>query len=205
MSDDVKFWDKTAYKYSLKPVPSEDIYEEKLKKTQKLFTKNSLVMEFGCGTGTTSLIHAPFVRSIKAFDFSPEMIKIANEKKDVQGVSNVDFEVKGVDELDFASNSFNIVMGHSILHLTFDNEKILKKVFEFLKPGGYFVSSSGCMKDMPLLLRIILPILEFFKIAPPINYFSADELVQLHEKCGFQIVEDWRYKKGELFLIVKKP
>ncbi len=204
MSSDIKFWDKTARKYSLKPVPSQEIYEKKLQKTQAYFNKDSVVMEFACGTGTTSLLHAPFVKNIDAYDFSPEMIKIANEKKAEKSVTNVNFDTKSVDEIDFKENHYDVIMGHSILHLTFNNEEILKKAYKSLKSGGVFISGSGCMKEMPIILRLLIPLLVLIKVAPPINYFSADELVDLHKKVGFTIDFDWRYKKGELFLIAKK-
>ena len=70
MKDETKFWDRIAKRYSKKPVPSQEIYEEKLKKTQAVFTPEMKVLEVGCGTGTTSLIHAPFVKNIIATDFS---------------------------------------------------------------------------------------------------------------------------------------
>ena len=81
MTTAAEFWDNISLKYAKKAVPSEDIYQEKLKRTQKLFNKDSNVMEFGCGTGTTSLIHAHHVKEITAYDYSPGMIEIANNKK----------------------------------------------------------------------------------------------------------------------------
>ncbi len=32
----------------------------------------------GCGTGTTALIHAPFVKHITGIDISPNMLEIAH-------------------------------------------------------------------------------------------------------------------------------
>ena len=70
MTTTSEFWDKISQKYAKKAVPSQEIYEEKLSRTQKLFHKDSIVMEFGCGTGTTSLIHSPHVKEIVAYDYS---------------------------------------------------------------------------------------------------------------------------------------
>lgn len=204
MTTSKEFWDNISLKYAKKAVPSEDIYQEKLKRTQKLFTKDSVVMEFGCGTGTTSLIHSPHVKKIVASDYSPEMIRIANDKKKERQIDNVIFEVKSVEETPFHSESYDVIMAHSILHLTQNNEEIIKNVYKALKPEGYFVSSSGCIKEMNFLIRQIIPFMTSIGKAPETTKFSSDELIELHKKTGFKIYDAWKYKKGELFLIARK-
>ncbi len=204
MTTSSDFWDNISIKYSKRPVPSEEIYQEKLKRTQKFFTPDSVVMEFGCGTGTTSLIHAPFVKQIEAYDYSPEMIRIADEKKALQKIENVSFKVKNMDQIEFTPEKYDLVMGHSILHLTQNNQEILQNVFNSLKPGGHFVSSSGCIKEMNFIIRQIIPFMTSIGKAPVINAFSSDELIDLHKSVGFKIYDAWRYKKGELFLIAQK-
>lgn len=204
MSTSADFWDNISGKYAKKAVPSEDIYQEKLKRTQKLFRPDAKVMEFGCGTGTTSLIHAPFVESIMAYDYSPEMIKIANEKKLAKSIKNVHFEVKAVEDIPFSTETYDVIMGHSILHLTDNNEKIIKDTYSALKPGGYFVSSSGCIKEMNFMIRQVIPFMTSIGKAPKVTTFSSTELIELHKKAGFKIYDAWKYKKGELFLIAQK-
>ena len=204
MTTTAKFWDDISTKYAKRSVPSEEIYQEKLKRTQKLFHPDAKVMEFGCGTGTTSLIHAPYVSQITAYDYSTEMIRIANEKKQKQKITNVDFQVKAVEEIPFHENYYDVIMGHSILHLTENNEEILKSVFKSLRPGGYFVSSSGCIKDMNFIIRQIIPFMTSIGKAPNITSFTADELILLHKEIGLKIYDAWKYKKGELFLIAQK-
>ena len=206
MSTDPKFWDDVSSKYSSKPIPSEERYQRKLDISRKYLTRDSQVLEFGCGTGTTALKHANDVKHLTAYDFSPAMIAIANEKKALQPNSdNVEFKISAIEAIDFGTEDYDAIMGHSILHLTFDNENTLKKIFQGLKSGGVFISGSGCLKDMNSLLRIVIPIMQFFGKAPEINYFSAEELVDLHKSVGFEIVERWDYKKGEIYLVAMKP
>lgn len=204
MTTSADFWDKISLKYSKKTVPSEDIYQEKLKRTQKLLNSESIIMEFGCGTGTTSITHAPFAKRIMAYDYSSEMIKIANKKKQAQSITNVDFVVKAVEEIPFNENSYDVIMAHSVLHLTKNNETILKNVHRALKPGGYFVSSSGCIKEMNFMIRQIIPFMTSIGKAPEVTKFTSNELIELHKKVGFKIYDAWKYKKGELFLIAQK-
>ena len=161
-------------------------------------------MEFGCGTGTTSLLHSPYVQEVIAYDYSPGMIDIANKKKNEQQITNVTFEIKTVENIPFHNETFDVIMAHSILHLTQNNEEILKNVFNSLRPGVFFVSSSGCIKEMNFLIKKIIPFMTSIGKAPEITEFTADELIELHKKVGFKIYDVWKYKKGELFLIAQK-
>lgn len=204
MATSADFWDKISHKYAKKAVPSEDIYQEKLKRTQKLLNKDSIILEFGCGTGTTSLIHSSYVKEILAYDYSPKMIDIANKKKADKNIENVMFEVKAIEDIPFHEDTYDIVMAHSILHLTQDNEQILKNAYKSLRPGGYLISSSGCIKEMNFLIKNIIPFMTAIGKAPEINKFTSNELIELHKKVGFKIYDAWKYKKGELFLIAQK-
>lgn len=206
MQTRAKFWDKVSADYAAKPVPSESIYAQKLAISRRFMSPTSSVLEFGCGTGTTALKHAADAAPISAYDISPSMIAIANQKRQQQpNAENVTFDVAAVDEIDFGHAQFDVVMGHSILHLTFDNENTLRKIFEGLKPGGVFTSGSGCLKEMNPLIRLAIPIMQWLGKAPKLNSFSASELVELHKSIGFEIVERWEYKKGELYLVARKP
>ena len=59
MNQSVKFWDKIADKYSKQPIVDEASYQKKLQITQEYFKPDMEVLEFGCGTGSTAIIHAP--------------------------------------------------------------------------------------------------------------------------------------------------
>ena len=66
MSRESKFWDKIADRYSKSPVADEDSYQRKLQVTREYLRPDMKVLEFGCGTGSTAITHAPFVNHIQA-------------------------------------------------------------------------------------------------------------------------------------------
>jgi ubiquinone/menaquinone biosynthesis C-methylase UbiE len=76
MNNEARFWDKRAEKYSQRPVADQNTYEKKLEITRTYFRPDSEVLEIGCGTGSTALAHAPYVKHILATDISPGMINI---------------------------------------------------------------------------------------------------------------------------------
>lgn len=74
MSESDKFWDKTAERYARSPLADEATYRKKLAETQIFFSPDMRIVEFGCGTGTTAVHHAPHVQHIDALDISEFMI-----------------------------------------------------------------------------------------------------------------------------------
>lgn len=64
------FWDKAASGYAKSAIKDEKSYHKKLAVTQAYLRPDWSVFEFGCGTGTTAILHAPHVRHILATDIS---------------------------------------------------------------------------------------------------------------------------------------
>ena len=77
-------------------------------------------MEFGCGTGGTAILHAPYVRDILATDISNNMLEIAQTKAADAGIGNIRFQQGTLDSLPLAPGSFDAVLGLNILHLLED-------------------------------------------------------------------------------------
>ena len=85
MYKEAKFWDKIAKKYAGQPIGDEEAYQKKLEKTREYLTPETEVFELGCGTGSTALLHAPYVKHIHATDISSAMIAIARERLKIRG------------------------------------------------------------------------------------------------------------------------
>ena len=201
-----KFWNRLAEKYASSPVADQDAYEVKLEITQRYLHPEMEVLEIGCGTGTTSLIHAPHVRHILATDISEKMIEIARCKAEAQDVQNVTFQVVPIDDLEIAEGSMNVVMAHSILHLVEDRNAVIAKAYQWLKPGGVFVSSTICMSDAYGFMRPIMPIGRALGFFPMVKFFSEDELGDSVSGAGFDIHHQWKpNKKAAVFILAKKP
>ena len=163
------------------------------------------VLEIGCGTGTTAIAHAPFVGHIRATDLSPRMVEIAQDKATAAGIDNVTFEVLSVEALDVPGASIDVVMAHSILHLLEDKDRTIADIHSMLRPGGVFVTSTACIGDMMLPLRLIIPVGRFLRLIPPVKVFSVAELKDSLESAGFEIDYEWQPKKSAAaFIICRK-
>ena len=199
------FWDKLADRYAAQPVRDQAAYETKLRKTQEYLEPHMSVLEFGCGTGTTAITHAPHVAHILATDASSRMLEIAQQRANEAGVTNVDFNVTTIEGLTAPPGAFDAVLALNILHLVEDVDAVLAKTRELLKPGGLFVSSTVCLADGMGWLRLILPILRLIGRAPDVRFLKAEDFVARVERAGFEIEHRWQPggRMVSLFLIAR--
>ncbi len=197
-----RFWDRHAKGYAKRPVADEAAYQRKLKVTQDYLTPDKAVLELGCGTGTTALIHAPFVKHITGIDISRNMLEIAQAKAETGNVKNVTFQQSSIDDLETPDASYDVVMGHSILHLLQTKEAVIARVHRMLKPGGVFVSSTACLGGRVPVLRAILPVGRFLGLLPPVEFFTADELASDLTNAGFRIDHQWQPDRSDAVFIV---
>ena len=203
MSDHAKFWNKLARRYSRQKIGNPDAYAEKLKRTQALFTPDTRVFEFGCGTGGTARIHACHVAHVHAVDFSDEMIRIARDRQAEEGVENVAFEVAGIDGVG-TGTQYDVVMAMSVLHLLPNWRDVIAKAHALTKTGGYFVTSTVAMEKGPWYLRAALAVLRPFGLLPPMQFIGQATLRAQFEAAGFEVTDEWRPDGADSVFMVGK-
>jgi ubiquinone/menaquinone biosynthesis C-methylase UbiE len=200
-----EFWDRVAAGYSKRPIADTESYARKLAATQALMHPNMQVLEFGCGTGSTALEHAPHVSHIVATDLSATMIAIGREKAARAGVGNLSFRQAGVEAFEAPDGSFDMVLALNLLHLLPDRAAALSKIHRLLKPGGVFISSTVCLADRMWFLRPIVPIMQWFGKAPYVSFLRVDTVLQEVVTAGFEVQEHWTHSRANcLFLVSKK-
>lgn len=200
-----RFWDRIAERYAKQPVADEAAYQEKLRITRDILRPDMDVLEFGCGTGSTALVHAPYVRKILAVDLSPKMIEIARRKAATASCANVDFRCAAFEDFVAADESFDVILGLSILHLLADPELAIRRIHAMLKPGGVFVSSTVCLGDSLSIFKVIGPIGHFFGLLPLLRVFTTRQLVDSLRDAGFSIEHQWQPGKNKgVFIVARK-
>lgn len=204
MDQSAKFWDKIAERYSKRPIADEAAYQKKLQITREYFRPDMEVLEFGCGTGSTAIVHASYVKHIQAIDISSKMIEIAQGKADVKNVGNVTFKQSTIEELSVSEQTLDAVLGLSILHLLDNKEEVIAKVYKMLKPGGIFVTSTACIGDSMNFFKIIVPVGKFFGLIPLVRVFTRKELEDSLTGAGFEIDYQWQPGKNKAVFIVAK-
>ncbi len=203
-------WDKMARKYAQAPIRNEAVYREKLARTQSYFTPDTEVFEFGCGSGTTAIAHAPHVRRIVATDLSANMLEIGREQAAAANIDNISFEQVALENFEPPIEAYDVVLALSLLHLLEAPQAAMSKAYTMLKPGGIFVTSTVCLGDSGglkmLLWRVLIPLMQLIGKAPYVNYLGRAQVQSDLEASGFSIDFARAPAKGEAaFLIARKP
>ena len=205
MSNQAGFWNWMAERYSRQAVADEASYREKLSRTREYFGPDCRVLEFGCGTGSTAIAHAPHVGHIHATDISVNMLSIAEAKASAEGLSNISFEEGSLQQLDSEAASWDVILGLSVLHLLPDRAGDISRVHQLLKPGGVFVSSTPCIGDMSSPFRFIAPLFRLLPFLPSVWVFSLQELQSGLEEAGLHIEECWQPGPDKaVFMVARK-
>ena len=212
MDASAKFWNKVAAGYAKQPIADEAADQRKLKVTQEYLQPSMNVLEFGCGTGSTALAHAPYVHHIQAIDFSSNMIAIAQSKAAAQNIQNVTFEQASIDELNVPDGTYDAVLGLNVLHLLANKEAAIAKVHKLLQPSSVFITSTICLGDTMAWFKLIAPVGKALGLFPLVKVFTVKDLEKSLTDAGFAI--DYQWQAGEykspignakiVFIVAKK-
>ncbi|MCG2810734.1 MAG: methyltransferase domain-containing protein [Candidatus Aminicenantes bacterium] len=114
------------------------------------------VLEIGCGIGffTKEIIKKPV--QLTAIDISPELIEVA--RKNILD-SNVEFIIENAYQMAFEDQTFDAVIGSSVLH-HLDVDTALKEIYRVLTPEGYIAFTEPNMMNPQIALQKNIPALK---------------------------------------------
>jgi ubiquinone/menaquinone biosynthesis C-methylase UbiE len=207
MSKSEKFWDKIAERYAKSPVSDEATYQKKLAETQSFFRPNMCILEFGCGTGSTAVHHAPHVQHIDAIDISENMLEIGRGKAKAAGIDNITFTRGTLTEFNAEDAVFDAVLGLNVIHLLPDWQAVIAEVARILKPGGIFVSSTACLGHSYLrFIKLVVPLGKMLGLMPDVFILTESELASEVTRAGFKIESQWHHGKSgiSVFIVARK-
>ena len=145
------------------------------------------VLEIGCGTGllTQELQHSE--ADINAIDISPDLLSIAKKKITSK---NIKFTLENAYDLSFEDESFDTVIGSSILH-HLNIHKALSEFHRVLKPGGTI-----CFTE-PNMLNPIIAVQKNISFIKKIMGDTPDETAFIKWKIKDQL-RKYKYKNIEV-------
>ena len=202
-----KYWNKVAEKYEKSPISDEVAYQKTLSEMQSYFSTDMKILELGCGTGTTAINNAPFVKHIDAIDISENMIDIGRNKANKAGVDNISFSCSALMEFNADTHHFDAVLGMHVLHLLPDRQAVLEEIARIVKPGGVFISNTACLANSYFrFAKFILPLAKLLGFMPDVYFISEAELAEEISNAGFTIEKQQHQgmQNIEVFMIARK-
>lgn len=207
MHADAPFWNALADRYAAKPVEDPSAFERKIAVTRRHLRPDSHVVDLGCGTGSLALLLAPHCAEVHGVDFSEEMLRHARTKAAAQGASNVHFHVGTASTFERDPASLDVVMAWSLLHLVRDRPALLARMFELVKPGGVFVTSTVVLGGQWMPYWALLPVMRWMGKAPWVGIVRPDTLEAEIRAAGFVDLETPDVGAGSTthFVVARRP
>jgi len=144
------------------------------------------VLELGCGTGYFTKEAAQSGAAITAIDISPDLL---DQAKSEISLPNVDFLIENAYQMNFDDNTFDAVIGSSVLHhLKIDSA--LKEIFRVLRPGGTIHFTEPNMLNPQIALQKNISLLKkMMGDSPDETAFFAQSLKKKMLEHGFSDIE----------------
>jgi 2-polyprenyl-3-methyl-5-hydroxy-6-metoxy-1,4-benzoquinol methylase len=199
-----KFWDRAANTYDQEEKKDQLTYLKIIEKTRKHLKKNDIVLDFGCGTGLVSNEIANDVKFIHAIDISSKMVAIAKEKAAERNIENVSYSQSTLFDKQLRKGSYDVITAFYILHLIEDNQKVIQRIHELLKPGGLLISATPCVGEKPILSSLF-SFAGKIGIIPTIKSFKRFELENSITNENFEIFEtEFLHQSSSQYFIAAK-
>jgi ubiquinone/menaquinone biosynthesis C-methylase UbiE len=139
-------------------------------------------LELGCGTGVFLERVAPCGARIVGLDLSPELLAKARAR--LGDVASVSLQRGNAEALPFATASFDVVYGSSVLH-HLDLDRALQEVFRVLRPGGRCVFAEPNILNPQVAVMFHLGYTKrYFGVSPDEMAFSRFRALRSLRRAG---------------------
>ncbi|TAL66834.1 MAG: class I SAM-dependent methyltransferase [Bacteroidetes bacterium] len=200
-----KFWNRIANKFDKLEQKDKPTYTNIIKRTKRYLNDSDIVLDLGCGTGLISLEIAGNVRMVHGVDISTKMIEVSNRKAIERKIQNIENVCSTIFDNRYKIGSFDIIFAFYILHLLDEPQMVLNRIFELLKPNGFFISAIPCLGEKPILYNI-LSICGKIGVIPKVRPFKISELINIYKTGNYNIVETecLNQKLSQYYIVAKK-
>jgi len=143
------------------------------------------VLEIGCGTGYFTKELLKTGSNIIAIDISPDLLKLATSHTTTD---NITYIVGNAYNLSFKNDSFDSIVGSSVLH-HLNVDSALVEFFRVLKPGGTLYFTEPNMLNPHIALEKNIPYLKRkLGDSPDETAFFRWSLKKNLESKGFKVI-----------------
>ena len=211
MNKSKEFWNRASNSYDKTEERFEYIHSKSRKNTKKYLDKNNVVLDYGCGTGTTACEVANDVKEIYGIDISTKMIEISKGKAAEKNIENITLAEGSIFDVELKKESFDRILAFNMLHTIPNPKDVVQRIDELLKPNGLFISVTPCLGGklsflVGLQIRLVQIMCKIGIIPVPIRRLKSSDLDDLITNGNFQTVDTEQIYKGasSYFIVAKK-
>ena len=144
------------------------------------------VLDAGCGAGHTALAFAPHIMQMMAVDLSESMLDQCRLLAQERGITNAEFKVGDVEELQFDAETFDIVVSRYSAHHWPNPARAVAQFRRVLKPGGHFILSDIVSFD-EFVIDSYVQTIEVLRDPSHVRDHTVREWQVMMEAEGFQV------------------
>ena len=184
------FWDKMSKSYDIQVNKTyAQAYANTIEHSKNYLHQNSNVLDVACGTGITTVPLSHFTQQITALDISDGMIDQFQKKIKQQDIRNITLMTGDIFLPDLQSESFDVIMTFNLLYFLKNPEKHIHRIYQLLKPGGYFLSATDCLGDHFSIKTRLQIFLSRIRLLPWMDALKSNQLKDLIKTESFEIIE----------------
>ncbi len=102
------------------------------------------ILDVGSGSGQYAVLFAMLGAEVEAFDISPVGVEQGRRFARANGVADrCHFDVRNASDMGYASDTFDIVVFHEVLHHAIKYPNVREETLRVLKPGGMAVCAES--------------------------------------------------------------
>lgn len=161
-------------------------WARRVKMLSSFIAPSMVVLEVGCGTGMLTRELANTGAAITAIDISEDLLKIAGSAIET---GKVTFKNENAYHTDFADNTFDAIIGSSVLH-HLDTDKAVREFYRILKKNGFIVFTEPNMMNPQIMIQKNIPyIKKKMGDSPDETAFFRWSLKNKLKRSGFGSIE----------------
>lgn len=124
----MNFWDYCAPVYDFAEKTNKKAYKGMIEKVIDVIPNDASVLECATGTASIGIAVSKKASTVLATDTSSKMLNIAKRKAVKNQITNINFEIADIYHLNYADNSFDIVIASQVLHLLDEPQKAVDEL-----------------------------------------------------------------------------
>jgi len=202
-SKGARFWNRFANRYAARPIKDTAAYEALLADVAARLRPTDHVLEIGCGTGGMAIRLAPSAATLRATDFSEQMVRIARTKP---APGNLRFDVASAQTA-LDGGPFDAICAFNVLHLVDDLPGLLRDLYRNLHPGGLLISKTWCFADLGRRPRLLFGVLKTVGLFPLAISLTEAQLRQMLQDAGFVLIDHRVFgsRPQNPYFVLRKP